>query len=352
MRVLLFAFALLLLFAPGAAPTALGQTQQAQPVQSISPSKLLVPRKNADGTIMMPSFWSDPKDWVMVQQRVLYGSMAGAIRGLRSQAPWQAALTLMLLSFGYGIIHAAGPGHGKTVISAWLLATENELKRGILVAFMSSVVQALSAIAIVSAVLLFLAGAAQTARDVAGVLESASYALIALSGVYLIWSALRPHRAAEPALATAGQGYSHHGDHHHHHHMHDHDHAECGHAHAPEASQVRGSWSLTKAVSLAVAVGIRPCSGAVLVLLFANTLGLYWAGISSTFVMALGTAITVSAIAALAVYGKKVATRLAERDVRWLALLTAGLKLGAGILIVALGGLLFWGSLGTSNGMM
>lgn len=315
--------------------------------QAISPSKLLVPRKNADGSIAMPSFWADPRGWAMMQQRVLYGSMSGAIRGLRGQAPWQAALTLMLLSFGYGVLHAAGPGHGKAVISAWLLATENELKRGIIVAFMSALVQALTAIAIVSAVLLLLAGAAQAARDVAGVFESMSYALIALGGLYLIWSAVRPLNRPEGALTPAGHGHHHHGGH-----RHTHDHAACSHAHAPEAMQVKGDWSLAKASSLAVAVGIRPCTGAILVLFFANTLGIYWAGISSTFVMAFGTAITVSVIAALAVYAKKVAVSVAARDSRFLSWLTSGLKLGAGIAIAALGGLLFWGSLGTVNALM
>ena len=99
----------------------------------------------------------------------------------------------MLLSFGYGIFHAAGPGHGKTVISAWLLATENELKRGIVIAFLSSIIQALVAIMLVSILFLVVASASSAARDVAGFLESASYAMIGAMGLYLIWTALRPH---------------------------------------------------------------------------------------------------------------------------------------------------------------
>jgi len=117
----------------------------------------------------------------------------------------------------------------------------------------------------------------------------------------------------------------------------------------PEARQVKGEWSLTKAFSLAFAVGIRPCSGALLVLIFANTLGLYWAGVTSTFVMALGTAITVSAIATIAVYSKKLAITLAKRDSTWLDRAAFGLRLGGGLVIVLMGGLLFWGSLYTTN---
>jgi nickel/cobalt exporter len=120
----------------------------------------------------------------------------------------------------------------------------------------------------------------------------------------------------------------------------------------PEARQVKGEWSLTKALSLAFAVGIRPCSGALLVLIFANTLGLYWAGVTSTFVMALGTAITVSAIAAIAVYSKKLAISLARRDETWLGYAAFALRLGGGLVIIALGGILFWGSLYSTNTMM
>jgi nickel/cobalt transporter (NicO) family protein len=341
------------------------QEQPATTAPRIDQRKLLVPPRNADGTLQTPSFWSEPVLWVMEKQRSFYGAMSQSIRQMKSQSPYAAALTLMLLSFGYGIFHAAGPGHGKAVISAWLLATENELRRGILIAFMSAVVQAITAIAIVSALLLFVTAVGSTARNIAGFLESASYGLIALMGAYLIWTGLRPYQHA-PVAAPAGYARGGHHDHHapshavhdhrdhgHHGHAH-HDHAHdadcaCGHAHVPEARQVKGEWSIAKACSLAFAVGIRPCSGALLVLIFANTLGLYWAGITSTFVMALGTAITVSAIAAIAVYSKKLAIRFARRDEKWLGYAAYGLRLGGGLVIVALGSILFLGSLYSTN---
>ena len=87
---------------------------------------------------------------------------------------------------------------------------------------------------------------------------------------------------------------------------------DCGHAHIPDASKLGDGWSYRKAASIAFAVGIRPCSGAVLVLLFANTLGLYAAGVGATFAMSLGTAITVSAIAVATVLFKNAATILAR----------------------------------------
>jgi ABC-type nickel/cobalt efflux system permease component RcnA len=362
MKLIAGALCLILLLCVAALSTSAplaAQEQTGQTASKIDQRKLLVPPRNADGTLQTPSFWREPVLWVMDKQRSFYGAMSVSIRQMKSQSPLAAALTLMLLSLGYGIFHAAGPGHGKAVISAWLLATENELRRGILIAFMSAIVQALTAIVIVSALLIFVTAVGTTARDVAGVLESASYGLIALMGAYLVWTAFRPHRHVEAGDAHDPHDHDHHHDHDHphdRHHDHRHHHPDdadcaCGHAHVSEARQVKGEWSLSKALSLAFAVGIRPCSGALLVLIFANTLGLYWAGIVSTFVMALGTAITVSAIAAIAVYSKRLALSLAKRDDAWLGHAAFALRLGGGLVIIALGGILFWGSLFSTNMM-
>jgi ABC-type nickel/cobalt efflux system permease component RcnA len=361
--------------------------EQTETAPKIDKRKLLVPPKNADGTLQLTSFWEDPVLWIREKQQGFYGAMSRSIRQIKSQSSWTAAWTLMLLSFGYGVFHAAGPGHGKAVISAWLLATESELKRGIFIAFLSSVIQALTAIAIVSVLLLVVASVGATARNVAGVLESASYAMIGVMGLYLVWTALRPRlmpvmrssvkpqlegasfKVAIPATAAGSMTFDgnslakstlgtdqpvfkivqpHVPDHHHHD-----ENCGCGHAHVPEASQVRGDWSWTKAFSLAFAVGIRPCTGAILVLVFANALGLYWAGVTSTFVMALGTFLTVSIIAAMTVYSRKLALKLAERgNAHWVDWAGFGLKLGGGLVIAGLGALLFVGSLGSVNAMM
>ena len=334
LRNLLMIFVLAGFFmAPAMAQTASEPTSEIK----IDKKKLLVQPRNADGSLIMVSFWEDPVLWVREQQQAFYGSMSGALRQIKTSSPLAAAWTLMFLSFGYGIFHAAGPGHGKTVISAWLLATENELNRGIVIAFLSSIIQAVVAILLVSILLLVVASAGSTARDFAGFLESASYAMIGAMGLYLIWTALRPHVQ-----------HAHH-DHHHHDHVHD---ENCGHAHVAEAKQVRGQWSLTKAFSLAFAVGIRPCTGSILVLILANALGIYWAGVTSTLVMAFGTFLTVSVIAAIAVYSKKLAMRLAARDDTLLGWLAFALRLGGGLAIAGLGGLLFLGSLGTTSGMI
>ena len=159
----------------------------------IDKKKLLVQPRNADGSLVTASFWEDPCCGCARSSRNTMAPCRAPSGTSGPADPTAAAWTLMLLSFGYGIFHAAGPGHGKTVISAWLFATENELKRGIVIAFLSSIIQALVAILLVSALLLVVASAGSTARDVAGFLESASYAMIGAMGLYLIWTALRPN---------------------------------------------------------------------------------------------------------------------------------------------------------------
>lgn len=343
-----------LIWAPAAAQDATPE----RPAITIDRNKLLVQPKNAKGEVIAVSFWDDPVLWMREKQQAFYGAMSGAIRKIKIESSILAALTLMALSFGYGVFHAAGPGHGKAVISAWLLATEHELKRGILISFLSALIQALTAIMIVSVLLIAVKGAGAATRDVAGFLESASYLMIAGMGLFLLYTAFRRRPApVAPELQSNGTAALHRFDQFTpmtavaHDHLHGPD-CGCGHAHVPDAKEVHGDWSFTKAFSLAFAVGIRPCTGALLVLVFANALGLYWAGIASTFAMAAGTFIAVSVIAAIAVYSKKLATRFAGQDDRWLDWLSFGLRIGGGAAIVILGGLLFVSSLGTTNAML
>jgi len=371
---LLFIAAMMLFLTPP--PAAVAQVaeqpaaqEEAAPPVKIDRKKLLVQPRNKDGTLQQVSFFEDPVLWAREKQQTFYGKLSATLRQMKGASPVAAAWTLMLLSFGYGVFHAAGPGHGKAVISAWLLATENELKRGVLISFMSAVIQALTAIVLVSVLFLVVASVGSTARNVAGVLETASYGLIALLGGYLIWTALlmlRPAKALRtPAPALAGAtvtrqtialhdfasfepmkkagpapGHLHGPD------------CGCGHAHLPAAKDVKGDWSFAKAFSLAFAVGIRPCTGALLVLVFANGLGLYWAGVAATFAMAVGTFITVSVIAAIAVYAKKLAAMMMRGNSRLLDWFGIGLRFAGGGAIAFLGTILFLGSLGSTNAMM
>lgn len=258
--------------------------------------------------------------WINAQQQTFYRALTGALKAMRGD-PWKLSL-LVGLSFSYGVFHAAGPGHGKAVISSYMIANEVALRRGVVLSFLSSFMQALTAIVVVGLAYLVLRGTTVSMTDATYALELASYALIAAFGGWLLWRKLasllwtgRQTAAGQNAHAPAHAG--HHHDHHHHgHHGHDHDAGEicpsCGHSHAPDPTRLSGKdFSLRDAWSAVIAVGLRPCSGALLVLTFSLLNGLYLGGILSVLAMALGTAITVSALATLAVTVKGLAVRLA-----------------------------------------
>ena len=167
------------------------QTTAPQSNVVIKKSQLLVRPRDANGNLIVTPFFEDPVQWARDEQQVFYGTMSTTLHALRAGSSSTAAWTLMALGFGYGVFHAAGPGHGKVVISSWLLATENDLKRGLLVAFFSSMFQAVTAIVLVSLLLLIVAGVGGVIRDVTSYLEATSYAMICLLGLYLMWTAMK-----------------------------------------------------------------------------------------------------------------------------------------------------------------
>jgi len=282
--------------------------------------------------------------WINAQQVGFYRMMTGALKEMR-ETPW-AAVTLVGLSFAYGIFHAAGPGHGKAVISSYMLANEVELKRGVMLSFLSAILQGLVAILLVGAAYLFLRGTTVSMTDATRALETGSYALIALFGAWLLFRKLAPARRV-PALGV--QAVEVHGahDHGHHHHIH---HAgevcsTCGHAHAPDPSLLKGErFALREAWSAIVAVGLRPCSGALIVLSFALLNGLYLGGVIAVLAMSIGTAITVSILATLAVTAKGAAMRFAGNGTIGARIGTA-IEIGGALLVMVMGLLLLGASL-------
>ena len=295
----------------------------------------------------------------------------------------------MGISFVYGIFHAAGPGHGKAVIASYLVANEETWRRGITLSFASAVLQSLTAIAIVGVAAILLGATAKLMSDTVNLIETVGYVLIVLIGARLLWvkghgfrAALRdlkdkragdaigiePYdhancnhlhdascvrglgpaqaRVLAPAMVgdpgTARQSLRFHcaGDHPHDEEM---DVLPWGHAHGPEPQDLAGPGGWRRGLSTVVAVGMRPCSGAIIVLVFALAQGLIWTGIASTFVMGLGTAITVGSIATLAVGAKALAKRLAYKPTGYGDLLMRGFEFGAAGLVLTSGIMLLTG---------
>ena len=386
--------------------------------------------------------------WILAKQALFYRALDGMIRAAKTNG--SAYWGLIGISFIYGIFHAAGPGHGKAVISSYLVANEETWRRGIALSFAAALLQACTAIAIVSVAALILGATAKMMGDTVKVIETVSYSLIVLLGARLFWvkgksflHAWRAFRAAGGAAAAGTKKHSHHahaahahqahetqaydvliaasyvhaahdhcehhaheahsheehadetheqhehehalaihahhdsgsahvtlsappltaprkaeenahahrhrhqhGHHTHHHrhghtHVHDNDEEEnvlpWGHAHGPEPEELAGPGGWRRGLSAIVAVGLRPCSGAIIVLVFALSQGLYWAGVASTLVMGLGTAITVSSIASLAVGARSVAKRLATSRPGYASLILRGGEAAAGFLVIVFG---------------
>jgi ABC-type nickel/cobalt efflux system permease component RcnA len=305
--------------------------------------------------------------WLLAKQSEFYRQMSSTIRAAKTDG--SAVWTLLFISFAYGIFHAAGPGHGKAVIASYLVANRETARRGIALSFASALMQSLVAILIVGISAWVLNATAKTMCKAEGAIEIASYGLIALFGLRLVWvkgrTFIRALQVVQPVPAIAGVPHDHdHGHHHHHdahdHHGHDHGHAHhqhdhghdhahdhvhdehCGHSHGPTPSELAGPGGWRRGFAAILTVGIRPCSGAILVLVFALAQGLFWAGIAATLLMGLGTAITVAAIAIVAVSAKDIAARLSAGRDGGGALFMRGIEFGAAALVLLFGaGLLF-----------
>ena len=289
--------------------------------------------------------------WILAKQAEFYRMLSGLIRA--AKADGSAAYTLLGISFLYGVFHAAGPGHGKAVISSYLVANNETWRRGIILSFASAILQAFTAIAVVGVVAALLGATAKAMGDTVRVIEIVSYALILLIGLRLLWV---KGKAFLQALGFGGGSHAHdhthehgHGHHHHHHHDQDHEASAWSHGHGPEPSELTGDHWLKRGLMAIVAVGLRPCSGAIIVLVFALAQGLFWIGVASTFVMGLGTAITVAAIATMAVGARELAGKLAKAKPGVGVIILRGLETAAALVIVLFGAALLTGYLASER---
>ena len=326
--------------------------------------------------------------WIFVKQAEFYRQFSSLIRA--AKADGTAAWSLFALSFLYGIFHAAGPGHGKAVISSYMVANEETWTRGVVLSFASALLQALVAVVVVGIAAGLLNATAATMNRAVNAIEIVSYSLIVLIGLRLLWVKGRAFIAAlhslhrPAAVGAAVTPVHHHHSHHdeaqhghhqaHHGHDHGHDHArehhtldhDCGcghahhrdhddhasawgHAHALEPEELAGPGGWKRGLSAIVAVGLRPCSGAILVLVFALAQGLFWAGVVATLVMGVGTAITVAIIATIAVGARTWAKRFTDSRSGYGMLAMRGVEAGAALVIIAFGCLLLTGYIVTER---
>ena len=237
-------------------------------------------------------------------QRALQAPLAGAVRAVKAGEPaaWGG---LLAVCFGYGVVHAAGPGHGKFVIGGYGVARRVPVLRLSVVALAASLAQAGVAVGLVYAGVLALGWGRERMVGLAeGTLAAVSWAAIGAIGLWLVW---RGGRGVMRQVRAGGVGDHDHA-HHDHHHGHDHHHDEdcgCGHAHGPSAAEVAEAKGWRDTLALIGGVAVRPCSGALFLLVLTFQMGIGSAGVAGAFAMGLGVAVVTVAVAVLAVWSRE-----------------------------------------------
>jgi nickel/cobalt exporter len=298
--------------------------------------------------------------WLLAEQSELTHMMSARIHAL--DADPSAMWGLAGLGLAYGVFHAAGPGHGKAIIASYMMANDKALARGIVLSFLAALLQGLVAISLVGVAALIFNATAREMNTIADTLSNLSYAGIAVIGAWLVWRKGRalvvalsayferrravasgalftgaPWQACEIALPsgafrveTPGPEIRSEED--------------CGHAHAPDPSTLGEGFSWRGALLTIAAAGSRPCSGSILVLVFALAQGAFWAGVGATLAISLGAAITTGALAFAAVFAKGFATRLAAGETSRVLLIARGFEFAAALAVLGFGLALFWGA--------
>ncbi len=241
-------------------------------------------------TVALPAPLRAALGGVVAMQSRLNGELRRHLRAARDDRSVRPAAAIVLFSFLYGVFHAIGPGHGKLVVGSYFLTRRARLWHGLSMSLAAALVQAGSAIVLVGGLAALFDIGSRTILDHAAWLESVSYAVIAALGVWMAWGVL------------SGRVCCDHDGAHHQAHGHAAD-CDCAHHHgqAPEPGPGSGERLSRRAewwrvLSTGAAVGLRPCSGAILVLLFTLANGIFAVGVVATFAMALGVALTVAAV--------------------------------------------------------
>lgn len=244
-------------------------------------------------------------------QRDVNRALSDGIVAIKDGRSSSAVLLAMLIAFSYGVLHALGPGHGKAVILGYFLARDGSIRRGLRMGAQIALLHVISAVVIVVVAHWLLAVSFAQPIDQLQILKVFSYGAITAIGSVMLGRTLWAVR--RPAGAAAGHGQ----DCHHH-------------------ERIGGERDL-----LSIAAGLVPCSGAVLVLIYALANGLLLSELVMTACIAIGMALTLSAIGIAAVWmrGRAVGANRPVSPARR-RIVQATLDLLGPLLITALGAVL------------
>jgi len=256
------------------------------------------------GALLVWLYWSQILLQSVLWQKDLQRQMTQLLQQV-SEQPHKAGLSLVIFSLLYGVLHALGPGHGKVVLATFLATHPSHVRTSIRLTLLASLLQGSVAIVLVTVMLVLLKTSSRQLHLSSFWLEKGSYLLVIGLGVMIGYRALRAlWQALHPRQTLAFRAFRPQ-------HQHD-EQCGCGHAHLPTPQQMSGNVSGRTQLLVVVSMGLRPCSGAIMMLLFSKVIGVYGWGILSAAVMAAGTALTISAIGLLVQQARSVAQRLAQ----------------------------------------
>ncbi|MCC8231553.1 nickel/cobalt transporter [Enterobacter mori] len=262
----------------------------------------------------------------IIWQREVNQQMSGLLKAV-AENPTKAGGSLLAFSFIYGVLHALGPGHGKIVITTWLATHPSKLRSSIGLTLASSLLQGGVAIALVVIVLSLLQLPARQLHMSSFWLEKGSYALVGVLGLILCWRALKKLRVLlqKPKFKTFTP-----------HHVHD-ENCGCGHQHLPTQEQLQNGDDWRARLMIVLSMGMRPCSGAIMVLLFSKVIGVFGWGMLSALAMAAGTSLTISSLALLVHSFRQLAVKLSgnKTPVLWRQVGWTTLALAGGVILLA-----------------
>ncbi|MFQ6549641.1 nickel/cobalt transporter [Aestuariibius sp. 2305UL40-4] len=273
------------------------------------------------GTILLSIDFSGVARWAVEQQRAFQNDIAGAVRDLQSGAPGAIA-ALLAAAAAYGFVHAVGPGHGKYLIGGVGLGSSVSAGRLSGLALASSLAQAVWAIVLVYGGFFLLEVSARQMTVLAEeYLAPASYIAIASVGVVLVWRGARAlSRQVAPRHRVA--------------HAHAHAHGDCScHSHGPSPEEAAKVSSWRDAMALIVSIAIRPCTGAIFLLVIAWQMDIQLAGALAVITMGLGTAALTSLVALSSVAARTMAFASADR-MGAMALAFPSIQVLVGVLII------------------
>lgn len=212
-------------------------------------------------------------------QRTMVRNIGRYMRDIKEGTSRSAIWVGIGFAFLYGAVHAVGPGHGKMVVASYFVGHEARIGKGLLMGAQIAVTHVLSAVILVSLVDLtfrqFLGGVPAESKGI----RLVSYGLIIVIGLYMLY------RAVVNAFFNGAGGLSH------------------RHHHGDGRQQA----------VLAVIAGLVPCTGAILVMLFALANDILLFGIILVAAISTGMALTLSAIGAVTVLFRRAVVAAADK---------------------------------------